>query len=371
MPNEKLVLTKRFINALDSETKRGYLEQFRLKKPIEKNNPLDYDSVMAILNEDGMDKIKEKVVEEWGEIRGMAKGNMEQRVYDLIGMAGLKIKDDKPIEEILLEIKLTHKGVYDELLDNFAVMNRNTLNCYHIKGDLVSNRDRAKAEFWEDANHYLKENGKGEHLDIHWYDYKNELIGIILHAGYMKYEEFWKDKKKRKQMAVRHVRTAVLEYIFDEGIIWIGARAKRDKLHFFGSFSQSFLGIEIDEDNDAIYSEYSLEALQNGRFNYDGAGDIVGVQLREIEFISSDDGEEVRIRIRGKDTLKALKARGLKGRFMRGKAIGAKFRFLVREGNSTGNVTFLVQPPFTTDLFNKKHAELIDAYLKKNGVKLN
>ena len=37
MANERLVLTKRFINGLNRETKRRYLEQFELPETIEEN----------------------------------------------------------------------------------------------------------------------------------------------------------------------------------------------------------------------------------------------------------------------------------------------------------------------------------------------
>ena len=198
MANEKLVLTKRFINGLERETKRRYLEKINPSIAIKENNPLDYDSVKTLLDAEGMEENKEKAIEDWKEIRDIARGHIEARIFNLIEIYDEKIDQEKAIEEILLQIKLKNKNLYDEIVDNFEIMHRNVLNCYHLEGKMVDNLDKGKEKFREEAIEHFRKKGKGNNIEIHWYSYDDEFIGIILHGSYMKNEEYWTSVKTRE-----------------------------------------------------------------------------------------------------------------------------------------------------------------------------
>ena len=53
-----------------------------------------------------------------------------------------------------------------------------------------------------------------------------------------------------------------------------------------------------------------------------------------------------------------------------GTLVRAKFRFKLDVEGKTRQVTFEISPPAVTNLTKKKHADIIDAYLRENGVKL-
>ena len=52
------------------------------------------------------------------------------------------------------------------------------------------------------------------------------------------------------------------------------------------------------------------------------------------------------------------------------KLIHMKFRFTIEVEGKPEDVTFVITPPYATDLPKKKHAETIAAYLQENGVQL-
>jgi hypothetical protein len=50
--------------------------------------------------------------------------------------------------------------------------------------------------------------------------------------------------------------------------------------------------------------------------------------------------------------------------------INMKFRLIIETQGKEEKVTFEIAPLYTTDLTKKKHAHIIAAYLKENGVLL-
>jgi hypothetical protein len=50
--------------------------------------------------------------------------------------------------------------------------------------------------------------------------------------------------------------------------------------------------------------------------------------------------------------------------------IDIKFRLIIENQGKEEKVTFEIAPPYVTGLPNKKHADIISAYLKENGVLL-
>jgi hypothetical protein len=50
--------------------------------------------------------------------------------------------------------------------------------------------------------------------------------------------------------------------------------------------------------------------------------------------------------------------------------INMKFRSIIETQGKEEKVTFEIVPPYSTDLSKKKHADIISAYLKENGVQL-
>ena len=371
MANEKLVLTKRFINGLQRETKRRYLKQFKLRKPIEENNPLDYDSVMAILDGDGMEEVKEKVVEDWGQIRGIAKANMGEKIYELARLMNVEIEDNKPLEEIILEIMLDHKAIFQELADYFAVINRNTIKRYRMEGDIKGGIKEAKKRFRAEAIQHFSESGRGPELDVKSYDYPGEIAIIVAHGSYLKNEEYWERDGKRENRIVKPVRVDVLRYEKATHTLNIGAQSRRDQGFYFEIFANIWMEEEVTGDDDEKYQEHTLEPLKIGTFSYDGDEQIESIGLRMIEFVVNSGSQPYAVTIESKNTLESLEDMGIDEKFLNSDIISAKFQFKIRDDDRLKSVTFFLKPPYSTDLLKKKYAAVIENYLKKNGVKRN
>ena len=162
----------------------------------------------------------------------------------------------------------------------------------------------------------------------------------------------------------------VLHYEKTAGLLRIKASLPKDREQYIKSFSRCIMGDESLAENVDRDTVYSLKPLQDGTFNWNGNEDVKEVLLTEIKLRLPGSTEPV-VNISSGDVRKSL-YESLGGiRLEAGELIYAKFRFTLNMDGKQPRVSVVVSPPARSNLNQKRHAEIISAYLKAQGVELS
>ena len=114
---------------------------------------------------------------------------------------------------------------------------------------------------------------------------------------------------------------------------------------------------------------FSLEPIQNNTFDFTGNGIITGVALTWAK-IRLYDPHSLEIGLKSKSGM-GLDSGLLRSHLRQGKLVAVRFRFYIRpDEGRPATVSFEVQPPVRSNLTQKRYADIIEDYLKEQGVML-
>jgi hypothetical protein len=209
---------------------------------------------------------------------------------------------------------------------------------------------------------------KGRECIIRHYDEADETVIVVIHGSYNRSLVVW-DGQAIKTVFFRPANEDILHFSKTTSVLSIKAPYQRDKDNYIQAFTEAIIEDEAQMEREDRDATYTLKPLQHGTFSFAGNEYIDSIVLLGVK-ISIRGETNPTLEIKSSNVLRTLEEDFRDISLRSGDLVHAKFRFRLNVSKRGRNVTFEITPPNVTDLTRKRHADIIGAYLKENGVKL-
>jgi len=367
MPLHRSLTLHKFVESITHELMKKY---FSTKFPDAKfpyHLILNAEAVEAFMDDHRNAEVKGLIEQDFRKINDICeKGkNLLVRAYKRFDIQ----RDDRLTPQgMAMKLFLDHLEAFAYAYAWYCYYHTSGKMSHHnIPGDFRLTKKKLDA-FLKDTKDWFYELAKGKQCIITPYNEEDSTVILIKHGSYVQTIAFWKEDKIEIS-SFRPANEDILLYNKDNSVLSIKASLQKDREQYIRSFSRCIMGDESlaeSEDRDTIYT---LEPLQDGRFDWEGNEVIKRIILTEIRLVLPGRTEPV-IKISSKDVIKTLDDDMPTISLASGSLTYARFRFFLDIEGDEKKVSFMIAPPDVSDLSQKKYADIISEFLKDQGVKL-
>lgn len=368
MPRHRSLNLKKFIDSIPEPL----IEEYFRKKVIGPTSlPIksyDYDSVNNFLDTVQDENLKRSILEDFTHINDICEKTMNILVK-AIHRYGIETTGEEKRQALAIDIFLHHRPAFEYAYDFYCLFNSSSKMSHHnITAENFEITSYKLDRFKEKVREFYFNLAKGQECLVRHYDEEDQTVIVIIRGSYMRSMMVW-DNQEIKTRFFRPANEDILQFNKNTSLLSIKAPYQKDKDNYIKSFTEAIVedGSQAERpDRDATYT---LEPLQQGTFSFAGNDVITSITLLMVK-LAMRGVTSPAVEIKSSDVLKTLK-NDLEGiSLSSGDLVKAKFRFELEIERKRRKVTFEITPPNVTDLTKKKHADIIGAYLKENGVKL-
>jgi len=219
---------------------------------------------------------------------------------------------------------------------------------------------------------YYGQQAKGHACRVrHYQNDDDSHIILVARGDYLRTQPVW-DHDDVTTTVFRPAKEDVLCFSLQNSVLSLktSSRSREERENYVRAFGHCILDLaEIDPDV-LESTAVSLEPIQNGSFNYWGNEQIEWVNLTEVQMFVSGS-REIKIKLNSSDLVTVIHNDLPALNFMNGTLQSAKLKFkLCCDGASAKPLTVEIRPPGHTNLNKKREVDIVEAYLRQNGVLL-
>jgi hypothetical protein len=369
MPRHRNLTPKKFLDALPTSLLQEYFEHH--PGPRIEPLPTAYDSetIQNYLDSLENETLKTNLLEEFHCINDVCE-NGTFYLVEARQRAGIPSEDDQPQEISAMDLFLHHSEVFEDAFDHFCITNApGNISHFNIEvSNLEITPDKVEL-FKAEIMNFFSQAEMGHKCEVRSYDDGDKYVLVIQRGSYLKSHSVWRGDQIKTEF-FRRAEEDILQFDRITSNLSIRAPFPKEKEAYLKAFVRTIVQDEEQAKHDDRDSTYSLEPLQNGTFNFLGNESITGISLTSVR-MAIGGLNHTTIEIKSSNIMNSLDD-DLEHRtpLNMGQLLKARFQFRIKFGGKIKKVTYEVTPPNTTKLSKKKYADIIEAYLKENGVKL-
>ena len=281
----------------------------------------------------------------------------------------IEFDDTLSLQELGLRLLLDHPHAYKFARSRLLLQGGGgATSVFNLGVPGVEINSENMAALQEGISEWFRHEGKGEQCLVRHFVDSDVAVILVERGYYVQTQPFWTG---RTTIAVDPRRPAIEDVLsFDPTTSELRVRSslERDRETYLRLFALHVVGNGRLADESLRRQVFTLEPFQNQTFNYGGHGPIRG-----IVFVGA------RVRIYGASNLIAwFTADDIRSAFkydLGGLSIDSvqllavKLRFkLAFPDEKPTTMTFTLEPPTETSIGERRHADLVIAYLRKQGV---
>lgn len=330
----------------------------------------------ATLNDDALDHFLN--LPENAELAGMIRDDF-RKVNDIARTAPRLIIEtydryeieydlERSPQELAILLFLDHDEAWDFAWSRYLLMALDTkVSLYYLQApELLFGSQRIDA-FQNAISHSLRGQSKGTQCEIRMFEVRTHRIFYVERGTYIRSISYW-DGTETQIRCYRPVLEDVIAYEPETGELLVKASQESEREDYVRAFAHHFAG-DLRLGDDALRSRtFTLEPIARNTFNYQGEGIILGVDLVGIK-VRLPFKERGVLELKSGNIFSTLKHFSNMSLDL-GELTAARLRFKVIDGKRQKTITFDIAPPQRTDLPDSKFAPAINAYLKRQGVRL-
>ena len=363
---------RKFITALnDSDT--ALLQRYFHRVMVEEQIPpplavMDYDNISNFLETLNDKRVKEMICEDFRRINDVC----EQKASTLVWASKIfqiQTSPDEALQSLAMRLFLDYPETFEYAWLRYCVyaspakVSRHNLPCQDLQID-----PEKLAVFEKEIKKYFAGSAKGEECHIHFYDEIEQVMLLVERGFYLRTLAHWEGREV-KVKSIRPAAEDVLIYDRKAGQLCIQTPYTDDMEQYIRLFAGIFIGnlsLADHPDRDRVYI---LDPILKNCFSWAGNEYIKSIVPVEAK-LKTRGAPEIVLDIRSSDLRQTLEQDLAGCDLSVMELINMKFRSIIETQGKEEKVTFEIAPPYTTDLTKKKHARIIAAYLKENGVQL-
>jgi hypothetical protein len=284
--------------------------------------------------------------------------------------AGVDFDQELASQELAVRLFLDYPDIFQYAWSRYLFYSTEAkLASYALKVPHLNVNEEQIGSLQTDLGRWFASQARGTQCNVRWDPGDNHSTLYIQRGSYLRTVPFWKDDQI-EVAALRPATEDLLVYNPVQGALNIKTGLGKDREFYPGAIAHHLAGDGSLARVALGTPMFSLEPLQLGTFDYSGNGIITGVALTWIK-LQLDDARPSVVAIKSEDVLDALRRRLPELSLRHNKLIAAKLQFQIHpdDGKAT-TVSFEIEPPVRSNLVQKRHADIIEDYLREQGVKL-
>lgn len=356
---------KKFFDALPDDLAIGYFASHRLSA----TKPLDEKQIDTLLL--GAADVKRTTIEE--ELHVI--NDVADRAMDYLDRAyqqfDLELDENWTREWAAMHLFLKSPEAFRVAYDLYLWRaTANTMSHVRLPEATADFGGPNLAALKNTAASYFQKHAMGGACNMRYYEEDGVHLMLIARGKYMQTQQVFADGNVRTDF-YRPASEDVLVYDPQTGVLSMRVSTKKsdESKMYAEAFGTNVLGLTTSEL--ALSSNIvTLVPIKNGRFKYGGNESIASVKLTEVQ-VRVQGVTDVRMRIASADVVRTLKTDLTTIKLENCELLSAKLKFRLAEGASTARpLTVEIRPPDRTVLNKRRDAEVIEGYLRENGVLL-
>ncbi len=241
---------------------------------------------------------------------------------------------------------------------------------YSFPAGAIGAEDEQIAPMKANLQGWFAINKKGSQCEIARFRDVDGLLIRISRGSYLKTVARWKGNEVAFE-TFRPASEDILNYHPTLSRLRVQCGIRRDRERYVQSFAE-FLGGDPTLAEHALNQRvFSLDPIKNRSFNYGGYGPITRVWLIEAHIRLPILGDPIHI-IKGADVLRALDESNCAFLLEFGELLRVRLRFEMRvEARRRPRYPYVdIEPPGYSSLVQRAYAQVVDDYLRDQGVRL-
>jgi hypothetical protein len=375
---------KIFLEAVGAELLLRYLRdhrhlQVQLQELIadsqEPNGDDDKASLMVPVDEGKVDKLLSRLSADLQREIGedfQCVNDVSDKGMDYVVIAcqeyGVDLPDG-PIDRLAMLLFLDQPLAFRMAYDLYAWRaSSNTMGHFQFAFSEAAIDEKALGLFKASVEAFFQAQGKGRDCKIRHYDDDGSHLLLLARGDYIQAMSVWEGGDLRTTFP-RPVREDLLRFDPRTGILSIKAygRSSAEVDQYVRSWATEVLRKKQGE----LFTQtmVSLEPIRLGRFNYDGDEQIESIRLVEVRMVLYGH-KPVTLRVSSEDVVQSLSTDLRSIRLSEASLKSAKLAFKLNHGWSAKPVLVELAPPNVTKMNRKKDEDIINSYLRHEGVLL-
>lgn len=277
-------------------------------------------------------------------------------------------KESETPENMAMRLFLDYQEAFDYAFTWYCYYHTSSSLSNHIMPGNFKLTQKKLNTFLEETKQWFGQLAKGSECIITHHKEENSTVILVKHGSYVRTVAYWKEDRI-EIISFRPANEDILLYDRTDGILQIKASLHKDREQYIESFSRCIMGDESLATSSNRDRTYTLKPLQDGSFNWSGNEYISEIILTEVKLRLMGRTKPVVI-ISSGDVRKSLQEGSCGVDLSNGELVYARFRFVLKVDGKEQKVSVEIMPPVKTDLSQKRHSDIISAYLKEQGVKL-
>jgi len=369
MPRHRNLSLKTLIKAVPWDLFQRYFDQLEIEQKPSGWALINAQAMETFLDAPENAEAAGRITEDFKRINdlcGSGMGNLV-RAYRKYSIA---FDHQAPAQELAMRLYLDHREPFEFAWSLYLFYGcPSKLSRHYVTiPDLAVSDDRL-GQFKASVQGWFADLAKGSVCQVHSFQDDGETIIRVSRGSYLRTVACWEGE----DMTFKTYRPASEDLLVHNpatSTLSIKASIEKEREEYLRLFAVHIAEDASIADTAKRERVFSLSPVQKGTFDYGGHGAVSRVDLTKIRLKLRGPTNPI-VDIGADDVRQALDD-GAWGLSLRsGELVMARFRFHLRpQGEGPKRVTFDIEPPARTDLTQKRYADIIESYLREQGVKL-
>jgi len=357
----------KFLKALDQGLRAKYFTKHNLTFPADIN-----------FNDDSLDKFWETITEAKrveieeelhciNDTADQARDCLEQacREHNILK------QDDETSETTAMRVFLKGDDAFALAFDAYLYyVLSEKLSHHKFQCGTANFGDGQFPQFKTAVEAYFKDCGKSDHCDIRHRQDGDKHILLIARGDFMRTHLVFDEKQGKPDIkSFRPAKEDMLVYNTTNKILSmsLSGRSDDDKKKYLEMFGVAFLGLTQIDDRTLNNSLVDIDPIKKRTFNFGGNEQIESVKLVEVNGKVGNGG--IRMILKSND-LANMQGYGI-GKDGNAEFVSVKLKFFIkRDGKKSKGYVVDIWPPENSKIPQKKEKQIIETYLREQGVLL-
>ncbi|MCX5778763.1 MAG: hypothetical protein NTU66_06080 [Elusimicrobia bacterium] len=357
----------KFLKALDPQLRVQYFAKYSIVFPSDLN--FDDDSLAKFWGAIAEEK-RVGIEEELhciNDTADQARDCLEQACREFF----IQKQDDETSETTAMRVFLKGEDAFSLAFDAYLYYVLSEKLSHHKFQKVTLNfSDGQIPQFKAAVEAHFKDCGKSGHCDIRHRVDGDKHILLIARGDFMRTHLVFDETKGKPDISsFRPAKEDMIVFNKSNNVLSmsLSGRSDDDKQKYLEMFASAFLGVAQIDDATLNKSLVDIDPIKKRTFNFSGNEQIESVKLTEVN--AKVGNGAMRLILKSSD-LSSIRGYGI-GADGGAEFVSAKLKFFIkRDGKKSKGFVVEIKPPENSKIPQKKEKQIIEAYLKEQGVLL-
>jgi hypothetical protein len=370
MPIHRGLTLKKFIHAIPPHLFERYLDQLQTEGKPSGWALLHHKTLAAFLDDPQNAGVSPVILEDFHRINDLCGHGMSLLVR-AYRRAGLDIDQSRAAEELAMRLFLDHREAFECAWSLYLIYsNPSKLSVYRVPGPPIDVAAEHVERLQNELASWFSGLAKGDACQVDWFVDGDETVIRISRGSYLRTVACWQGHQVTF-VRFRPASEDVIVYNRRLSELLVKASLPKDRAQYLTAFAACIAGDARLAEAAREAPVFTLAPLQDGTFHFEGDGVVTGVSLVRVTVNLRDRCGTV-MELKSDNIVETLRRPPFAGLPLAAvELVAASFRFQLQpEDVPAASVTFEIEPPARTNLTQKPYADIIERYLREQGVRL-